>query len=187
MMMHFIKYSFFLLFLGLVGCSSSPTTIIPTLLPPLQARPHFVIEVAPKEGLILPLTIFNASNEQAISDIRILSSFENVSAYDSFICLRVKDIAQDGDDFTQPTIVASRVKMFIDSYQIKTVYVNQSDLSLTSVTDINTGQVIMRGIDPKIICGQVDLAPGVHGVFFQFRQTSGDVLEYRWQFELVED
>jgi len=188
-MAHHLKCLIILLLLGLSGCMSNTATNMPTPLPIIQERPNFVLDVAPREGLILTTNMFEAipdQKDEIVFDEMLLTEFENISAYKSLVCLNVDNIAEGGDDFMQPSEIASRVTMYIDDLEIENIYVGSLSFEAIRVVDTN-GQVLMQGVEPKSICGKAHpLGAGVHEALFQFRQTSGNILEYRWLFGLEE-
>jgi hypothetical protein len=179
-----------LLVLGLSGCMSNTATNMPTPLPIIQERPNFVLDVAPREGMILTTNMFEAIPDPKdgiiVFDERLLTEFENISAYRSLVCLNVDNIAEVGDDFSESSEIVSRVTMYVDNQKIENIHAAGLYLTAIQVVDTN-GQVLMQGIGPKSICGKAHpLGVGVHEVLFQFRQTSGNILEYRWLFGLEE-
>lgn len=190
-MAHHIKRLIILLVLGLSSCMPNTASNMPTPLPIIQERPNFVLDVAPREGLILTTSMFEAipyrKGEIAIDEM-LLTEFENISAYKSLVCLKVDNIAEIGDDFTEPSEIVSRVAMYIDDLEIENIYAGSLSFEAIRVVDVNNGQVLMQGVGPKSICGKAHpLSAGVHEVLFQFRQTSGNILEYRWLFGLEEN
>lgn len=189
-MAHHIKRLIILLVLGLSGCMSNTATNIPTPLPIIQERPNFVLDVVPREGLILTTNIFEAipdPKDDILADEMLLTEFENISAYNSLVCLKVDNIAEIGDDFMESSEIVSRVTMYIDDLEIENIYAGSLSLQAIRVVDTN-GQVLMQGVEPKSICGKAHpLGAGVHEVLFQFHQTSGNILEYRWLFGLEEN
>lgn len=189
-MAHHLKCLIILMLLGLSGCVSNTATNMPTPLTIIQERPNFVLDVAPREGLILTTNMFEAipdRKDEIVIDERLLTEFENISAYRSLVCLNVDNIAEVGDDFSESSEIVSRVTMYIDNQKIENIHADGLNFTAIQVVDANSGQVLMQGIGPKSICGKAHpLGAGVHEVLFQFRQTSGNILEYRWLFGLEE-
>lgn len=168
----------------LLGCTSSTSNNSVVTPPIIQLRPDFILATSPRESTHLPITIF----ERYGMDARSADIWEDISGYDSLVCLKVETsrLAQNGDDFIEPTKVQERISILVDDAKVGKVYVTSILLQSIHVIDAN-GEYLMTGIEPKLICGEVDLSVGVHKVLFQFRQTSGDVLEYEWLFELVDE
>lgn len=183
-----IKKWFSFLLLGLVSCVPGNLTTDPTPLPTLQPKPEFVLEVVPKESQALPLTVYRGEidkGEQGYTELA-MAAWDKLSGYNSEICVKIDGVEQIGDDFTQPSTITNRVSMQVDGIEIIDIYGGLVSLEAISVVDTN-GQVLMRGVGAKVACGIVALDVGVHMVQFQFRQTSGNILEYQWQFVLTED
>ena len=166
------------------GCLPADADNITTALPTIEPRPEFILETSPSESEVISIDMFEAKNDGPgiATDI-----WDDVNAYDSQICLKVETsiLAQEGDDFIQGTTVRERISMAVDGQEMKDVSVNSVLLQGIHVVDAN-GQYIKMGIEPKLICAYADIGSGVHEVLFQFRQTSGDILEYRWSFALQE-
>lgn len=183
-----IKKWFIIFLFGLVGCASSSFNANSTPLPTLQARPEFILGVAPRELQILSLTTFTTSLDEP--NLEVLDDWDDITltGYDSLICLKVEMslLAEVGDDFIEGDIVKERVAMLIDGSEVNELHVTSVLLQSIHVVDTN-GQYLMKGVEPKLICGKVSPTIGVHEVLFQFRQTSGSILEYRWQFALTEN
>lgn len=181
------KWLFFLL-LGLVSCVPGNFTTALTPLPTLQPKPEFVLEVVPRESQVLPLTVYRGEiykGGQGYSELA-LADWDKISGYNSEICLKIDGVDQVGDDFTQPSTITNRVSMQVDRVEVIDIYGGLVSLEAVRVVDTN-GQVLMRGVGTKVVCGIVALDVGVHKVQFQFRQTSGTILEYEWLFELVDE
>ncbi len=178
-----------LIFLFAISISScSPNSVRQTATPQptiIEPRPDFVLETAPSETQVLPISLFEAkaSEPGGLS----ADEWENIDGYNSDVCLKTDTIllAQKGDNFRNDSMVP-RITMIVDGVEAKAISVN--GILLQSIHALDTdGNIIKWGVEPRLICGSFVLEPGVHEVLFQFRQTSGDILEYRWQFGLTED
>lgn len=178
------KRLFPIIFLLISSCLPEGTNNTSNPLPTLEPRPKYILEIAPSESEVIPIQMFEAkSNEPGVAaDI-----WDDIDAYGSQICLKVETsiLAQEGDNFIQDSTVRDRVTIAIDDQEIKDVFVNSILLQGIHVVDAD-GQYIKMGVEPKLICGYADIGVGAHEVLFQFRQTSGDILEYRWSFTLEE-
>ncbi|NJN53521.1 MAG: hypothetical protein HC804_01475 [Anaerolineae bacterium] len=152
-----------------------------TILPTIQARPSFVLETLPRESQVLRLSEFEAIGEP----IELVDDWDTVTIYDSQICLKIDNYAQAGDDFTDPVKVVERVTLLVDSKPVDEIGAGGVTLEAIRVVD-SDGQILMQGVGPQLVCGKTDLQIGFHEVMFQFRQTSGNLLEYQWKFELTE-
>jgi hypothetical protein len=173
------------LFFILLGCSPGITSELNAPIPTARPRPDFVLETAPAESQVLPVSLYEA--QRSFPGLPA-DQWDDIDGYDSSVCLKVEtgSLAQKGDDFRDDSdsTMKNRVTMIIDDMEAQATYVGGILLQRINVLDID-GQPVMMGVEPRLICGLVVLEPGVHEVLFQFRQTSGDILEYTWHFELT--
>jgi len=170
---------------ALSSCSPNSVRETATPLPiVIEPRPDFVLETAPSETQILPISLFEAKASEPGG--LLADQWEDLDGYDSSVCLKTGTglLAQIGDDFRDNSTMIPRVTMMVDDVETNVIGVNGILLQSINVGDAD-GNILMWGAAPKLICGYFLLESGVHEVLFQFRQTSGDVLEYRWQFGLT--
>lgn len=174
---------FFLFVLS--SCLPSNTEDATIILPTAEPRPAFILNVAPLESQILPISMFEADR---IGPGLAADIWDEIDGYNSQVCLKIETglLAQTGDDFIEPSSIKERVAISVDGFRMKETFVNSILLQSIHVKDIN-GQYLMKGVEPKLICSPVEIGEGVHDVLFQFRQTSGDVLEYQWHFALKDE
>jgi len=103
--------------------------------------------------------------------------------YGSKICaeLNVYDLVQKGDDFTDAEQVLNRIEVEVDGAP-------RSGDGLIEVYSLmaweENGKTVAQWSGPFSFCWKAPLEIGTHQVSFQFRQTTGDVQEYLWQFEI---
>ncbi len=165
----------------LSSCIPAAVIATPSPLPATQSRPNFVLDTLPKESQILHLSEFEITGEP----IELVDNWETVTAFSSQICIKIDNYAQVGDDFSDSFEIVDRVTLQVDDKPVDEIGATGVTLEAIRVLDSN-GQVLMEGIGPKLICGKVNLQTGNHEVFFQFRQTTGNLLQYQWVFELIE-
>jgi hypothetical protein len=173
------------LLLFLLSCSPGITSESNAPIPTARPRPDFVLETAPSESQVLPVSLYEA--QRSFPGL-LADQWDDIDGYDSSVCLKVEtgSLAQEGDDFRDDSdsTMKNRVTMIIDDMEAQATYVAGILLQRINVVD-GDGQPVKMGVEPRLICSIVVLEPGVHEVLFQFRQTSGDILEYRWHFELT--
>ncbi len=153
----------------------------------LEPRPYFIQAVAPKEYRIVPLGLYNYIPEGTIGygieafDLDIPSS--QIPAYQSSVCVRplAELLVQKGDDFGGTRGNEDKFKGRMDllvNGELKDGV--QSSGGVLSRTD-GWETVWIEGAD---YCWKVPLGTGQHQVTFRFHQTSGDIQEYTWYFEI---
>ncbi len=171
------------LFFILLGCSPTVRSESNVPIPTARPRLNFVEDTAPSESQILSKSVYEGWQDEPRGQ---LEDWEDLEGYRSDVCLKVRTglLAQNGDDFSDDSTFEKRVKLFVDDLESEHLRAFSTSIELINVGD-KDGNVLIRGVMPRAICGRYDLKPGVHEVLFQFRQTSGDILEYRWQFELT--
>ena len=183
----FHQTAFFHILLFIIPACTSESTRNPAyVLPTIEPRPDFILEVAPAESEVVPISEFRAMNDgngpQAQFDI-----WDDIDAYANHVCLKVAtgQLAQEGDDFRKDATLIERIKMAIDGQELEHVFVNPINLQMIDVADLD-GNFIKRGVGSRAICGYAGIGIGTHEALFRFQQTSGNILEYRWQFALEE-
>ena len=152
-------------------------------LPIRNERPNFLPQLSPAENQIVSLANFHGKE----GDYRGTSiDWRETENFNSSICLEfeIGVLAQDGDDFTDESVVTERITLTINDIEQEIISVVIL-LSSLDIVDID-GNVLRRNVAPRIVCSRVDLDAGQYEVEFKFRQTSGDVHSYRWQFILEE-
>lgn len=169
----------------IVGEEARPTATLPPFLlmevAPVQPRPDFVQLVGPLEYSIVDSDFYHLTPE-GVGGIRITGTMRN--GFQSAICVRpfMRELVQQGDNFNKLPILWDRMTLLVDGEQ-KESY-GHSGLGLTvwlSEEDQET-----QWIEGEDYCWFAPLQSGIHEVAFQFRQTSGDIQEYKWLFEIVD-
>lgn len=170
-------------------------TPYPTLaamdMPIMQLRPDFIQAVAPKEYRKVPLDLYNDIPEGIVGygigafDLGISSSLE--PGYQSAICVRplARLLVQEGDDFgstrKNEEMFKERMELFVDG-EVREMTQPTIDKGLLEVVG-NWETVWIEGAD---YCWAVSLDIGSHKVTFRYHQTSGNIREYTWYFEIVD-
>lgn len=167
------------------SCSINDSGEFNTPLPTIEPRPAFIIETAPTESQILPISLFEASVGEPRGQLDV---WHDIDGYQSDVCLKIETVllAQDGDNFLNESKVEDRITLLVDGEKPSHIMVMSAAIDGLRIVDAE-GQILKMGVEPRAICSAVNLQVGRHDVLFQFRQTSGDVLEYRWQFGLTDD
>lgn len=146
---------------------------------PIQPRPDFVQLVGPLEYSIVHSDFYHLTAE-GVGGIRITGTMRN--GFQSAICVRpfIRELIQQGDNFSELPILWDRMTLLVDGEQ-KERY-GSSGLGLPvwlSEEDQET-----QWVEGEDYCWFTPLQLGIHEVAFQFRQTSGDIQEYKWLFEI---
>lgn len=188
---------------GLVNCapiqiSSQADTRVPLTaslssspLHSTQQRPPFIQNVSPPESGILPLSLYRADKTQEyLEETGIYADGEFGSpeaGYKSNICvnLDVAPVVQIGDDFSHPDLVIERIVMEVNGLRLLDLTENSYEPTLTTVIDESKQVVTTKYSGPFIFCWRAKLDVGTHNVTFRFRQNSGVMREYFWQFTII--
>lgn len=169
----------------IVGEEARPMPTLPPFhmmdVAPIQPRPDFVQLVGPLEYSIVNSDFYHLTPE-GVGGIRITGTVRN--GFQSAICVRpfIRELIQQGDNFGELPILWDRMTLLVDGEQ-KERY-GSSGLGLSvwlSEEDQET-----QWIEGEDYCWFSPLQSGIHEVAFQFRQTSGDIQEYKWLFAIVD-
>ena len=108
--------------------------------------------------------------------------------YKSQVCIEIIGgaLGQEGDNFTDSETVLNRIEFIVDGAGLTDLTANPTSLELLVSLD-SQGEVLVAGAGPIAVCGEANLDLGWHNVIFEFRQTSGDIKTYSWQFELTKE
>lgn len=156
--------------------------------PTVHARPTYIKEIAPEEYFVIPYALYNKEPPPEIIAVGPGSVEEG---FRSNLCLEIdlKLLVQKGDNLSNFEQISPHLKLFVDGQEITDFGTSlfRSTLAYADFeveNDFQTAQT--RWITGTNFCWIVPLTPGTHEALFQFHQTSGDVQEYRWQFEISE-
>lgn len=152
---------------------------------PVQPRPNFIQAVSPEEYTIVPVDLYNYSP----SDIKVVKSAtgDPKDGYQSTICLRLsgEPLAQEGDDLTKDGEMGKRMGLYVNDVQMKITNSVQAGVPVITMPK-DPNEIQTSWIEGDDYCWKAPLRPGEHKVVFTFRQTSGNLLEYIWYFEISE-
>ena len=203
-------YAWIILLFGLgVGCqpateryepvaATTPTpekvaTILPTLspddvtwvpLPTIQPRPEFIVDISPPESSTIPWEYFRYEHPE----IRLYGFIDLESGfsmgYGSRICVNIDlgEVVQSGDDLN---ISSAQARMQLRL--VGTDIVPEQAGGLSGLLENYSTLKDATWESFTIYCWQVPLGAGTHTLNLQFRQTSGSILEYTWQFALSDE
>lgn len=148
---------------------------------PIQPRPEFVRLVGPAEYSVVESDFYHFK-EAGVDGIRITGAMRN--GFQSAICVNpfLRPLIQQGDDLRDISILWDRMTLLVDGEQ-KEPYGN-AGLGLPvwlSEEDQKT-----QWVEGDDYCWFAPLQSGIHEVVFQFQQTSGEVQEYKWFFEIID-
>ncbi|WP_420631649.1 hypothetical protein [Candidatus Leptofilum sp.] len=154
-------------------------------------RPNFVLDVSPQEFEAIPLSLYSADLTDEYYDrtgavvSTALGSRE--FGFKSEVCLEISlgTLAQVGDDFSENSSILERIKISINNEDLTDVTAGHMHLVSTDLVN-SEGEILMSGVGDAVACGKALLAPGLQEVTFEFRQTSGEIKSYSWQFEIIE-
>lgn len=178
----------FVVVIGIVACTPTFTSLTPmaTLakmnIVPLRPRPDYISEVSPEEYTVVPINIFQYRPEQ----ITIVGMGSIEGGFRSTICvdLNLEPLVQKGDTLTDYEGFSDRLFLSVNGEHMQL-----SDESL--FRGVINGKTENDGTQTSwgtgnYLCWITPLDSGRHEVTFQFRQTSGEIQEYSWLFEISE-
>lgn len=104
----------------------------------------------------------------------------------SMLCVdfTADELVESGDNFTSEDIF-ERVSLLVNG-ESHFDYAEMEEVSVLHQMHDSAGNVIASWGGPYSFCWRAELSPGTHQAEFQFRQTSGTVQSYHWQFILTE-
>ena len=166
------------------------STLIPTLakmsLPTLLPRPNYIQVVGPEEYTVVPIALYNYFPVGVVGH-GIDSSGSLEQGFQSSICVRplLEPLVQKGDDFDEQEIW-DRMELLADG-EVMNAYLQVFSRGLPAIPKPESPLGSdTRWIEGGDYCWYAPLGIGHHEVIFRFRQTSGDVQEYIWYFEIGE-
>lgn len=167
----------------IVGEEARPTATLPPFplmeVAPVQPRPDFVQLVGPLEYSIVDSDFYHLTPE-GVGGIRITGTMRN--GFQSAICVRpiIRELVQQGDNFSELPTLWDRMTLLVDGEQKESYGISGLGLPVwLSEEDQET-----QWIEGEDYCWFAPLLSCIHEVAFQFRQTSGDIQEYKWLFEI---
>ena len=165
-----------------VSANSEADSRFPTMeIATVQPKPEFIDQINPPEYSIVPEEAFTGKVENSLAP----SAGEEVRLFESAICLRpvMNELVEPGDDFSNRQGPVDRMKLLVDGNDWGEA--TKTYDGLLSIPD-EDGTTFTVGAD---FCWWVPESfnlLGRHEVTFRFTQTSGNVKEYTWYFEVVE-
>lgn len=162
-----------------VGAISVPTT--PTPLPPMphaEPTPDYLV-VFPRPGSVLTTTEYSELG-------RSIGWSDGADK----ICVGVNpgEVMEPGD-LSDGDRWLSTTHLVVDGLRVdKYDSVLKKNLSGREYRDKDTGELLYKAPDgsPFSVCYDAELTMGRHTVSYVIQQTSGNILEYTWYFEIVE-
>ena len=191
----FVRFRFTLPWILLTGllvsisCTPEHTesTVVPTLarmeLIPAQPSPSFVDEISPPEYAVVPQNVYDRRLEN--TQVNAMGTIEDGFRASICIDLNLEPLVQQGDDFSRSDIGSDRVALFANGLpmELSTERLSKSVLIMED-TEKSIEEWTLYPVGIEMICWKAPLKIGVHEVLFAFKQTSGDIQEYTWYFEI---
>lgn len=184
-----------------------PDTSGPTATPPFPLMPHstllprpdFIKAVSPSENRVIPIDIYSYLPDGVVF-FGLRSHDKGMIAHELFyassICVEpvATLLVQEGDSFVdyvdyiagvvRDGLIEQRMELLVDGKGMDYLWSDRGfpiDLPTREPEGPRTSF-----IEWASYCWHAPLGVGVHEVTFRFHQTSGDVKEYTWYFELSE-
>ncbi len=203
----------FLLAALLTACNSPETLpndgtskLIPTLermdKDAIESRPSYIEALRPPEYYKIPISLYRfrpkglSTHHVQDYDSKNPSSFEY--GYQSSICVNLytEPLIQEGDLLTggvelvggervEREEIKNRMELLVNGSPITKEAEQQSGVLVLLPTREPVGPRT-EFIEDGNYCWEVPLGLGQHQVTFRFYQTSGDIKEYNWYFEIIE-
>jgi hypothetical protein len=172
-----------------ISCTLGQTesTIVPALirmeLMPVQPRPSFIDDISPPEYAVVPQNIYDRRLEN--TQVNAMGTIEDGFRASICIDLNLEPLVQQGDDFSRSDIGSERVALFANGLpmELSTERLSKSVLIMDDTEKpIEEWTLYPAGVE--MICWKAPLNVGIHEALFTFKQTSGDIQEYTWYFEI---
>lgn len=193
-------------FMSLISCKPGDVVVVPTAIDklvetrespppaatlgimemaPIQPRPLYIQAIGPEEYSVVPLDLFNyiPKGQENVG----MAVGDPEDGYQSTICLLLsgETLAQEGDDLSQDGIMVERMALLVNNEPMETVNSIQMGIPTVRMSDEVDG-IRTIWVEGEDWCWHAPLGPGQHRITFKFRQTSGDIQEYTWFFEIRE-
>jgi len=168
---------------ALAGCQRltelKKSGITRSALPTLQPRPEFIVRVSPEESSRVPWWVYKGEFEQG-------PGFRDAEeGFASMVCIEpdLGALVQDGDHFIADTI-DERMELIVDGIPRSSTTGLVRGSIVDNLKDLESREVLSTFPGFYNLCWSAPVGRGIHQVTFRFRQTSGDIQEYVWQFEI---
>ena len=148
-------------------------------LPTLQPRPEFIIRVSPEESSRVPWWVYKGEF------VKVIGFHQAKDGFASMVCVEphLEALVQDGDHFISNT-VDERMELIVDGIPRSSTTGLVRGSRAYKLKDLESREVLSSCPSFYSLCWSAPVGRGIHQVTFRFRQTSGDVQEYAWQFEI---
>lgn len=155
-------------------------------IPTLEARPNFIEAITPREYSIIPLS-FYIHTEIGVEETLKTARIGNVIGFASSICVRpfLEPLVQTGDNFLRSGKIQERMELWIDNNLMEKHNFVLYGLAVIPGPDSQLGDNT-NWVEGADYCWKAPLTVGQHKAIFYFQQTSGDIQEYTWYFEISE-
>lgn len=148
---------------------------------PLQPRPDYINGVSPLEYSIVPIEVFEYKNP----NYELLGLKDVESGFQKTICvdfLLDTPLVEPGDQLLDSNVISKRMTLFVNGEAMK---LTGGGMSMGVEMEFPT--IEARWVSGhQTECWEAPLRSGRHEVKFQFRQTSGNIAEYIWYFQISE-
>lgn len=158
---------------------------------PVQSRPDYILSVSPEEYSVIPLGVYNhiLGIENDYKVIIDASHRPSEQGFQSTICftLSLEPLIQKGDllngIFLEEGHIFERITFLLDGKPAKLAneFIDRAMIRMNPEEESQPGWLEGTGY-----CWEAPLNVGQHEAIFRFRQTSRDVQEYIWYFEIGE-
>jgi hypothetical protein len=153
---------------------------------PLQPRPEFIQLVGPVEYSIVESDFYHF--ERPGDGISITWAMNG--GFESAICVKplLRPLIEKGDYLLDISDMWERMTLLVDG-EPKEPYGSSgfgAPTLLGAPNLLSEEEQETQWLTGTDYCWRAPLETGVHDVVFQIRQTSGDVHEYQWLFEIVD-
>lgn len=166
------------------GLPSSMATVAWIETPTYEERPEFIAAVSPPESVIIPFELYHHFSEASIGH----GIVDIEDGFHSSICVRpsLRFLVQPGDILLDEHLIWERMDLLVNGAPMEAYNkVFQRGLPMGSTSD-GPARSDTAWIEGDTYCWKAPLEKGRWQATFQFRQTSGDVKTYTWNFEIRE-
>lgn len=148
---------------------------------PVQPRPDYIQGVSPLEYSIVPVEVFEYKNpnyeQLGLKDVE--SGFQKTICVDFFLD---PPLVEPGDQLLDSDVISKRMTLFVNGEAV-----NLTGGGMRMGTERISPTIEARWVSGhQTECWEALLSSGRHEVKFQFRQTSGNIAEYIWYFQISE-
>ena len=145
----------------------------------ISNRPDFIIDIGPHENDQISLAFYNGKTEGVISlEIEGLKQH----GYGGTMCVKpdMLMLVQGGEAWAEIHAIEERMGLIVNEKKMANIFSMGRSVIVSNLDLPNT-----EWLEGMTYCWFVPLEVGVHQAEFSFVQSSGDVKNYSWQFEIV--